>query len=523
MDSNRTDSRNISRFVSTILLLFLLAIVAAVAAGCAADRTGETAARIAAVPVLSAIGSLDDGSDGESLSPVELYQALSPAVVYITTPGGTGSGILIEHEGEQYILTNAHVVWPHDHVRVVFPDGTELPALPVKGADNMVDLALLGPLSSDVAPVRLVSADGLPVGSELFLIGYPEEGESYPQPTITHGLLSALRSWDGMDIRYLQTDAAINGGQSGGALVNAAGEVIGVSGMQTETFGLAVLIDDVLGRIDGMASGEDVDSLGDTSLPLPPQESTDSARLELFGYFDTATVIFNEPYSTDLWVEAKSWGDLRLRLYDENGYLMDEIDTDDETVETLNTSLYGENLLFLVIDQAFDEASVVEVNSSNAFTVYTDPDDYVEIEVGDTQIANLDYPGDWDSFLVDLQEGDTIEVLVDSLLNISELSIQPLEETGYLPVYWWFDDELLRENTLAVYRAPLDGTYVLAVYAAEDDSGNVMSNVGGYILSVAEAPADAVPEPILTVESSSSEAKPEVSEEEGTGDEGESS
>ena len=85
--------------------------------------------------------------------------------------------------------------------------------------------ALLG-----APPLTLSDGEDLAIGSELYLVGYPAEMELFPQPTITSGILSRLREWERAGITYFQTDAAIAGGQSGGVLVDARANVIGISG-----------------------------------------------------------------------------------------------------------------------------------------------------------------------------------------------------------------------------------------------------------------------------------------------------
>ena len=74
------------------------------------------------------------------------------------------------------------------------------------------------------SPLRMTDGEGTALGSELLLVGYPAEVDLFPQPTITRGILSRFREWERLGITYLQTDAAIAGGQSGGALVNSRGE-----------------------------------------------------------------------------------------------------------------------------------------------------------------------------------------------------------------------------------------------------------------------------------------------------------
>ena len=178
------------------------------------------------------------------LSPAEVYKLISPSVPFVETSAATGSGVLIEGG---YVVTNYHVVWPYESVWVVFPDGTELANVPVVGWDPMADLAVLGPVAVSAQPLTLKGVESTALGSELFLVGYPAEVDLFPQPTITRGILSRFREWERLGMTYFQTDAAIAGGQSGGALVNSKGEVVGIStfSFSEAGFGLAASSADV--------------------------------------------------------------------------------------------------------------------------------------------------------------------------------------------------------------------------------------------------------------------------------------
>ena len=169
----------------------------------------------------------------EALSAQRVYAKVAPSIPIVLSDYGHGSGILIPGD---YVLTNHHVVWPNefdDTATVLFADGTEYVDVPVVATNPWADLAVLGPLETDKRPLPLADGEQLPPGSDLYLVGYPAEYEQYagyaPEPTITRGILSRVRHWDGYDITLLQTDAAIAGGQSGGALVDGHGRVVGVS------------------------------------------------------------------------------------------------------------------------------------------------------------------------------------------------------------------------------------------------------------------------------------------------------
>ncbi|MDE0169473.1 MAG: serine protease [bacterium] len=173
---------------------------------------------------------------GEESSAEEVYERVAPSLAHIVNGGrtGAGSGILIDGG---YIITNYHVVEPYNTVaRVMFPDGTEFRNVPVVGWEPWADFALLGPVDVPIPPLTLKDHGPVASGSELFLLGYPAEPDLYdPQPSITRGVLSRSYRESTTGLTVLRTDAATAGGQSGGAMVDALGKVVGVT-MQVVLF-----------------------------------------------------------------------------------------------------------------------------------------------------------------------------------------------------------------------------------------------------------------------------------------------
>lgn len=171
----------------------------------------------------------------EELTLRELYERCIPSVVGITAmvPDGSGyfwgTGIILTDDG--YIVTNTHILDGTDSVTVTLWDDRELEAKLV-GADNVSDLAVLKVEAEGLTPAEFCGT-AVSVGDAVAALGNPL-GEEL-RGTLTDGIISAINrdvSYNSHSMTLLQTNAAINEGNSGGPLLNMYGQVVGITNMK---------------------------------------------------------------------------------------------------------------------------------------------------------------------------------------------------------------------------------------------------------------------------------------------------
>ena len=179
---------------------------------------------------------------------------------YPTTGAAAGSGFILTSDG--YIVTNYHVIQDANKITVTLYDNSKYDA-DVVGYDDSNDLAVLKIGADNLTPVILGSSDSLNVGDDVVAIGNPLGELTF---SLTKGCVSALNrtiTIDNLPMNLIQTDCAINAGNSGGALFNMYGEVIGITNAKysnngqseeatIESIGFAIPIDSVRNVIDSI-------------------------------------------------------------------------------------------------------------------------------------------------------------------------------------------------------------------------------------------------------------------------------
>ena len=178
---------------------------------------------------------------------------------YQTTSAASGSGFIISSDG--YILTNFHVIESSSSVTVTTYDGTEYDA-EIIGYDQSMDIAVLKIDAKELVPVVLGRSETLNVGDDVIAIGNPLGELTF---SLTRGVVSALDRQvtlsGNVTMELIQTDCAINSGNSGGALFNMYGEVVGItnakyssssSGASIDNIGFAIPVDDIRDIVDSI-------------------------------------------------------------------------------------------------------------------------------------------------------------------------------------------------------------------------------------------------------------------------------
>ena len=174
-------------------------------------------------------------SHGEALTIQEIYQKVNPSTVTVLTGNRDGSamvgtGVIFTEDG--YILTNAHVIAGGSECYVVLDTGEDYRAC-LLGLDEEKDLAVIKIAASGLPAAEFGDSDALTVGDPVFAIGNPLGVEL--RGTLTDGIVSAINrdvDVDGVTMTLIQTNAALNNGNSGGPLINRYGQVIGINVMK---------------------------------------------------------------------------------------------------------------------------------------------------------------------------------------------------------------------------------------------------------------------------------------------------
>jgi len=287
----------------------------------------------------------------------DIYTQNIPSVVSISCSGrtsSTGTGVILSQDG--YIVTNAHVVDNSGSVSVQLTDDRVFPAT-IVGSDEISDLAVLYIEQSGLAPAQFGDSSQLRVGDAVVAIGDPLGVEF--RGTYTNGIVSAINrdvEIDGRTMTLIQTNAALNSGNSGGPLINCYGQVIGINTMKIGTFTDNAGVEGLGFAIPSVTVKEIVDQLitqgyvsGRPTLGL--EGETLSSFYQHYYRMPAGLYITYVSPTSDAFAKGLEDGDILLSINDERITSMEEMKSaiyDCEVGETVQAIVYRAGQQYLV-------------------------------------------------------------------------------------------------------------------------------------------------------------------------------
>ena len=401
----------------------------------------------------------------------QVYSKIADSMVYIESETGLGTGFAID---SQYIVTNAHVVWPNESVRVTFSDFDSAVNVPVCCWDRMADIAVVGPLVRQLEPVRIAEGS-IEEGSEVFAVGHTGQ-----QFVASRNTFCGTAEWKAADLRLLEYSGTVYKGQSGGVLTNIDGEVLGIIGwpISESCDHRAIAISDVIERAAAMLAGRDPSGLGER-YPIRgvPQNGY---QLTLGPTRGSATFVTDRtpPIREDRIIvtsEHQTFASLRNSL----GQMV----SSERPIPGLQTTLTVPSwdfTYFLTVSNIRELEGDTSIASEIGLIPLHDPDDLRSINVGDNLHGALDYPGDIDAFRIALRGGQKIEVRARTISAAPQIGIE-FDSGLYDQIVSTEDptDKPPEHITPLAYEAPVGDIYTILVW----DPRPIAL---GYMLSISE-------------------------------------
>lgn len=361
------------------------------------------------------------------VEPANVFADTKNSVVFIQTPDATGSGVVIDGG---WIVTNAHVVERRAEARVGRSDGVDLGIFPVGAVDPTLDLALIGPIDDDaLEPFARVSSADVSIGNRVFLSGFPDEASDAPTPTFTEGIVSRRRTMALGDYSFLQVDALIAPGQSGGALIDEAGNLVGISGLRFGSggFGLAIEADSFWRRLDLLLNAEERLPL----LSVPPVNAftEEVGHYRYLGFVVDASdgkIEFDADSSGDLFVLIRSLGGeqpsalsggtvdfFSIGREQENPYSVDEFGRGGESVEVeVEPDVYQ-----VIVGVQEGVLERVEVTSERPMYPLADKEDERPVPIGEIVEGEFGWYSDSDRWVLEVEAGQSVTITLDAIAD----------------------------------------------------------------------------------------------------------
>jgi hypothetical protein len=248
------------------------------------------------------------GSDKIMCNEKDSIDKVKKSVVRIIGGEAEGSGFAVQNDG--YILTNFHVIEFEPTPKVIFQDNT-FETAEILMADKNADLAILK-VQRDLPVISWGNPANLNPAEELLAIGFPLGGDLNGEASVSKGSLSARRNSKDVGVEYIQTDATLNPGMSGGPMINVCGEVEGINTAGLAGLGLAISSDSI--RQKWLEMDISKDSLKDIQrITFDPDKSSLEAVRAFYNYlkarkldkaFELLSDNFKNGHGFDYWKQG---------------------------------------------------------------------------------------------------------------------------------------------------------------------------------------------------------------------------
>lgn len=452
-------------------------------AGLRAVRAVRTPAVVVAVLVAGCGvqgGAAPTPAPREGSAAVALAEARD-AVAFIDTPLSSGSGVLVP---SGHVVTSAHVVDPYDEVTVTF-EGQDPVELDVVGVDLDADLAVLEAPSLDLEPLALRSPSELARSEPVSLVGYPGEQDPIEIRQSTGRFLAIEES--GVDeVDFVATTTPIRSGQSGGALVDRRGKLLGISGLETDDgVALSLTTDEMAERAASIvADGGDrwqavdptpdddrwtfpsTDGFAPRALYLPPSPDEQTITISVEG--PSALVAVSDPGATSVpWAVNDVLG---AADEDDGVWHLDEATVvapdDDGTSWTFEIDADADAVI-TVASADPDATSPLEVTSSTPLAEVDVAPSFGVLTPTEPVEGTLDYFDEQLEVDLDIPPGRTVEIAARSATG--DLAWELWELDGDEPVAEADDGGggLLDLDAIGTATSEEGGAYVVLVYAVD--------------------------------------------------------
>ncbi|MEA2000529.1 MAG: serine protease [Actinomycetota bacterium] len=393
----------------------------------------------------------------EALIPVTVdgvREDVAASVGFVLTLQGTGSGVIVS---DDLLVTNAHVAWPGTTVSLVFLNGATHQGR-VLAVDPFVDLAVIdiSGLSRKPPPIALGSSSDIGVNDSLWVVGYPLPAEFTPEPTVDAGTVVGFSDWEFTGVRWFTVDAPAIGGQSGGAVVDEFGRLVGISTFGSTDSLTSIGVDDVLARVDALLDAEEVRGLDPRTVPRSGGRRTLDVSLE--GEWDQQLFLGWLPDSVEVTVAGSG---VTLAARTVGG---EEIASGSGLIE------FTPGPVFPVIVAADGSAVSAQLAASLPLVSFDDPDHGKTLARLGMTAGVYDVGHDRDFFYLDLAAGETASVTIESAARThlwiygpdGALIAEDVDQSGFI-----------RNNASVDFTSNAAGRYIVALESS-------LSTISGY-------------------------------------------